>query len=69
MTLTVIWCFLLCACELIHIFVCGEKICNNYAENICHYCTKFSYPGNQAPSICALLVGGKEGSAMGQLHM
>jgi hypothetical protein len=35
--LTVTWRFLLYACELIHIFVRKDKICNNYAENIRRY--------------------------------
>jgi len=45
MSVTVVWCFLLGACELIHIFVLREN-CSNYVENIRHHLTKFSCPEN-----------------------
>jgi len=48
MNLTVIWHFLLGACELIYIFICKEKNCNNYPKNIGGLCTKHSCWGNQA---------------------
>jgi hypothetical protein len=32
-----------------------EKNCTNCAENIRHYCIKFSCLGGQAPEICAPL--------------
>jgi hypothetical protein len=31
---TIIWCFLLCACELMHVFLCKGGKCNNCAKNI-----------------------------------
>jgi hypothetical protein len=56
MNLTVIWNFLVGACELIHIFLCKGRICNKYAKNIrCHH-TKFIHLGDQeVPGICAYL--------------
>lgn len=45
MSATVIWCFLLGGCELIHIFVRREN-CSNYVENIRHHLTKFSCSEN-----------------------
>ena len=39
---TVIWCFLLGACELIPVTVPKKKF-NSYAENIRRHCTKFSH--------------------------
>jgi hypothetical protein len=46
--LTIIWCFLLSACDLSHISVSQEqKNCNKYAENIKRHHTKFSHVGNQ----------------------
>jgi len=45
MSITVIWRFLLGACELIHIFVLREN-CSNYVENIRHHITKFSSSEN-----------------------
>jgi hypothetical protein len=45
MSVTVIWCFLLSACETLHIFVLREN-CSNYVENIRHHHTKFSCPEN-----------------------
>jgi hypothetical protein len=46
--LAVIWRIMLCACELIHIFVCKK---NNYAENTRCHSTKFSHLGDQVPGI------------------
>ena len=47
--------FLLGAFELMHIFVCSEENCNNYAVNTtCHH-TKLSHPGGQVPGICSVL--------------
>jgi hypothetical protein len=37
--------FLLSVCELVHIFVCKGKNCNESAENIRHHHTKFSHTG------------------------
>ena len=51
MTLTVIWYFLLGACELTLICVCEGKKCSNLAVNIGHHCTKYSHPGDQVPGI------------------
>ena len=53
--LTVIGCFLLGACELIHIFVCEEKDWNNGTVNMRHNHTKFSCLGNIVPGICVPL--------------
>ena len=50
---TVIWCFLLSVCAVIHIFICKEKNCNYCGENMRCHCTKFSHLGDQAPEICA----------------
>ena len=41
-----IWRFLLCSCELIHIFVYKGDTQNNYAEKIRRHLTKFSLPGS-----------------------
>jgi hypothetical protein len=52
-TLTVIWRFLLGACELTHIFACKERKCSNYAENIRRHRKKFKPPGRQrARNLC-----------------
>lgn len=51
--LTVIWCFLPGACELMHIFVFKERnFINNVASVSCHQ-PKFSDPGNQVPRFFA----------------
>ena len=55
MNLTVIWRFLLGACEIIHIFIRGGGNYHNYAENIRRHRTKFHRPGDQAPGISVLL--------------
>jgi len=47
-------CFLLGACELLHVFVCKGKKCNKYAENIKRQIT-FNRPGDQPHGICAHL--------------
>jgi len=44
------------ACELIHIFVCKGKKCNNYTENIRYHCTKLIHSGDKVPGICAPLM-------------
>ena len=45
---TIIWCFLLSACDLSHISVSQEqKNCNKYVENIKRHHTKFSHVGNR----------------------
>ena len=45
MNLTVIWRFLLGACELIHIFVCEGQNCNNYSGNTKLHHKQLSCPG------------------------
>jgi hypothetical protein len=50
-TFSVMWCFLLGACELIHLFVCGETNCSNYAEIIRCCRTKFSRKGTRRSGI------------------
>ena len=52
----VIWCFLLGACELIHISVCKETNFSDFAENILCHCIKFSRYGVKAPGVYAFLV-------------
>lgn len=45
----VIWCLLLVAREMIHVFIGRVKVCNNYAENVRRLSAKFSPPGICAP--------------------
>jgi hypothetical protein len=53
----VIWRYVLGACELIHIFVCKERNCNRYTENIMRKIKKSIYiyiyilRGHQIPGI------------------
>lgn len=53
--LTVIGCFLLNACELIHSIVSEEKDWSNGTLNMRHNHTKFSCLGNIVPGICGPL--------------
>ena len=49
---TVTWHFMQGACEQIYVFVCKEKKCNHYAENMRHHCTNLV---TREPRICAPL--------------
>jgi hypothetical protein len=49
--ITVIWCFLLGACELMHIFACKGKAERKHAEKIRCHRTKFCRQGNLRPAL------------------